>query len=122
MGITSFGKCGEINVSLVTLGMVRADFILQVENLLTKKYCIVRRQTSLNSYWEFTAARSNVVSMSYTMFGCQIWQALIYVSPTYTILSDHDATKLEINPKNVTKAKWLPGQNKTLKTIGSEKN
>lgn len=51
------------------------------------------------------------------MFGCQTWQVLSYLSPTYTILPDNSATKQEINEKCNKKNKWIPEQNKTLKTV-----
>lgn len=50
------------------------------------------------------------------MFGCQIWQVLIYLSPTYTILPDNSATKQEINQKRQQK-QTNTEQNKTLNTV-----
>lgn len=51
------------------------------------------------------------------MFGCQTWQVLIYLSPTYTILPDNSATKQEINQKKRQQKQMNTEQNKTLNTV-----
>lgn len=51
------------------------------------------------------------------MFGCQTWQVLIYLSPTYTILPDHSAAKQEINQKMQQKSKWIPEQIRHWKVV-----
>lgn len=51
------------------------------------------------------------------MFGCQTWQVLIYLSPTYTVLPDHSAAKQEINQKMQQKTKWIPEQIRHWKLV-----